>query len=85
MQAYNNKREVQYTLCRGKYIRKAYSYNTCNLNKQCSYTSIKCTNCKDTLYLANSKLYKIYLSIKTKVARPSFTYRNPFEHLDKEM
>ena len=66
-------------------IRKAYSYNTYNLNKQYNYTSIRYTNYKDIFYLVNSKLYKIYLLIKNKVIRPLFTYKNPFKYLNKEI
>jgi len=78
------KREIQCTLCGGNHTRKAHSCTTCNSSKQCSHTSIRCANCKDTSHSADSKLCEIYLAIKNKATRPSFAHRNPFDHLDEQ-
>jgi hypothetical protein len=61
------KREPKCLFCAENHISKLHSYTTCKrTGTKCKYTSIKCTNCKDTTHSADSKLCEVYLAVKNK-------------------
>ena len=61
------KRAKKCILCTENYISKLHFCSTCKkTNTKCKHLSIRCVNYYSTNYIADSKLYKVYLAVKNK-------------------
>ena len=61
------KREPKCILCAENHMISNHNCSICKKKgAKCSHLVIKCTNCQNTTYSANSKLCEVYLAIKNK-------------------